>query len=76
MKLLGESSIRKYVALTVEILLVAVTVILIAYRMMRGINLGDECWYVAEPYVVSQGAVPFLNNMTQASGFTIPRIKK
>lgn len=41
-------------------------------RAKYGIDFSDESWYVAEPYIVSEGAIPFVNNWTQAPGFTIP----
>lgn len=41
-------------------------------RINKGICYTDEMWYVAEPFVVSQGAIPYVNNWTQAPGFSIP----
>ncbi len=42
------------------------------YRVRYGIDFTDESWYVAEPYVVANGAIPFVNQWTQAPGFSIP----
>lgn len=35
-------------------------------------GLTDEMWYIAEPYLVSKGAIPFVNLWSQSSGFTVP----
>ena len=52
--------------------LFAIGIIILFNRIIRGICYTDEMWYIAEPYIVSQGAVPYVNNWTQAAGFTIP----
>lgn len=41
-------------------------------RIRFGIDFTDESWYVAEPYIVAKGAIPYVNNWTQAPGFTLP----
>ena len=41
-------------------------------RIRFGIDFTDESWYVAEPYIVANGAIPYVNNWTQAPGFTLP----
>ena len=46
--------------------------LLFFFRIQRGIDFTDESWYVAEPYAVANGSVPYVTNITQASGFTIP----
>lgn len=35
-------------------------------------GLTDEAWYIAEPYLVSKGAIPYVNLWSQSSGFTVP----
>ncbi len=52
--------------------LISIGVIAIFYRMFFGIDFTDSSWYVAEPYLVSEGAVPYVNNWTQTPGFSIP----
>lgn len=52
-------------------------IILIGYallwnRIRFGIDFTDESWYVAEPYIVANGAIPYVNNWTQTPGFTLP----
>lgn len=43
------------------------------FRFQRGVDLTDESWYVAEPYLVSQGQlIPYVNNWSQVPGFTLP----
>lgn len=37
-----------------------------------GVDLTDEAWYSSEPYWVAKGSIPYVNNWTQASGFTFP----
>jgi len=44
----------------------------ILVRCRLGIDLTDEAWYVADPYWVAKGSTPYVNNWTQASGFTLP----
>ena len=42
------------------------------FRILHGVDYTDESWHVAEPYLVSQGKIPYVNNWSQAPGFTIP----
>lgn len=51
---------------------VAIGIFFLFNRLRFGVELTDESWYVAESYIVSQGAVPFVNNWSQAPGFTLP----
>lgn len=56
----------------VEVLVILTLYCLLLYRVRYGIDFTDESWYVAEPYVVANGAIPFVNQWTQAPGFSIP----
>lgn len=56
----------------IDSVLVSIGAIIIFYRMFFGIDLTDSSWYVAEPYLVSKGAIPYVNNWTQTPGFSIP----
>lgn len=51
---------------------ILIGILLLVNRVRYGIDLTDETWYVAEPYIVSQNAIPFVDNWTQAPGFTLP----
>ncbi len=63
----------KKVSLAIEILAICLILLSMVNRVKYGIDFTDESWYVAEPYAVAQlGAVPFVNNITQTPGFTIP----
>ena len=53
-------------------LTIVIGICLLINRVRFGVELTDEAWYVAEPYIVSQGAVPYVNNWTQAPGFSLP----
>lgn len=55
-----------------EVIAIVISYCLLWNRIRYGIDFTDESWYVAEPYIVSQGAIPFVNNWTQAPGFSIP----
>lgn len=44
----------------------------IVLRSRFGVDLSDDTWYTTDPYMVAKGAVPYVNNWTQASGFTLP----
>lgn len=46
--------------------------IIIFHRSRMGVDLTDETWYSSEPYWVAKGSIPYVNNWTQASGFTLP----
>ena len=46
--------------------------IVIFHRSRMGVDLTDETWYSSEPYWVAKGSIPYVNNWTQASGFTLP----
>lgn len=56
-----------------EIIFSIFMVCLLVYRVHFGIDFRDESWYVAEPYAVANlGLIPFVNNITQSPGFTLP----
>lgn len=56
-----------------EIIAVLITYILILSRVHYGTEFTDESWYIAEPYAVAEmGLVPFVNNVSQSPGFTVP----
>lgn len=42
------------------------------YRVNFGIDIIDEAWYFGENFLVSQGAVPFVDNFSHAPGVTFP----
>lgn len=46
--------------------------IVLLHRCRLGVDLTDDAWYTADPYWVAKGAIPYVNNWTQASGFTLP----
>ena len=37
-------------------------------RLHYGVEISDEAFYVAEAYIVSNGAIPFTDNFFQAAG--------
>lgn len=58
-----------------EVLSILITIICFVcmiFRVRYGVDFSDEPWYVAEPYIVSQGATPYVDLWNQASGFTFP----
>lgn len=57
----------------VQLLLFSIIgLIIIYYRSRLGVDLTDETWYSSDPYWVAKSSIPYVNNWTQASGFTIP----
>lgn len=62
-----------YLLKAFEILFIFCVFLLFLHRIHYGIDFSDESWYVAEPYAVAElGLVPFVNNVTQSPGFTVP----
>ena len=49
-----------------------IALIILLFRSRYGVDLTDETWYVGDPYWVAKGSIPYVNNWTQASGFTLP----
>lgn len=41
----------------------------VLYRILFGVEITDEALYVAEGYIMTQGATPYVNMWLQASGF-------
>jgi len=55
--------------------LVVISIIGFVFLLCRsrlGVDLTDETWYTSDPYWVAKGSTPYVNNWTQASGFTLP----
>ena len=50
------------------ILIYAVAFALCWNRLYYGVEISDEAFYVAEAYIISNGAIPFTNNFSVASG--------
>ncbi len=46
--------------------------LILLHRSRLGVDFTDEAWYVSDPYWVAKGSIPYVNNWTQASGFTLP----
>lgn len=64
---------RKYITIQ-NILLIglfAVTLIISWIRLFFGVDITDEAFYVAEPYILSHGAIPIVNIWSQTPTFTI-----
>lgn len=57
---------------TVDLIVLFLGLGAIGYRILLGIDFTDQGWYVAEPYIVAEGAVPYVNNWTQVPRFTLP----
>lgn len=57
---------------TFSALITIICLVCMVCRIRYGVDFSDEAWYVAEPYIVSQGATPYVDLWTQASGFTFP----
>ena len=55
-----------------ELLLCAFAVIFMVKRVQHGIDFSDEAWYIADPYVVAKGLIPYVNDLSDTPGFTLP----
>lgn len=55
-----------------SVFLITISFSLLLYRIHFGIDFTDESLYVAEPYIVANGAVPYATNVTQMCGFSVP----
>ncbi len=63
----------KTLILGFEIIFILIVFFVLVNRIKYGVEFSDESWYVAEPYAVAEmGSVPFVNNISQSPGFTIP----
>lgn len=65
-----ESS--KKIINVVNVIFFILGIAVLVYRIVRGIDFTDQSWYVAEPYIVSEGAIPYVDNWSHVPGFTIP----
>lgn len=54
------------------ILFALIGCIIIVFRCRLGVDLTDDVWYSSDPYWVAKGSIPYVNNWTQAPGFTLP----
>lgn len=68
MKMIKAVLDNKVFRITVLLVIVGLNVLRVRY----GVDFTDETWYVAEPFIVAKGAVPFAEVWSQAPGFTIP----
>lgn len=53
------------------IIIVGIVLFFTVARLFFGADLSDEAYAVAETYMVSKGALPFVNNWSQMPGFTL-----
>lgn len=68
MNLTGQKNIFRGIMLVSVICIVCV---LSTIRLFFGVDLTDEAYTVAETYMVSEGALPFVNNWSQMPGYTL-----
>ena len=68
----GPSAAGKKLILVIQVLFFLLILLVMANRVRFGIDFTDCSWYVAEPFLVAKGAVPYCDLWSQASGFTIP----
>ena len=55
-----------------DVIVFALVCVAMLVRMHFAIDFTDESWYVAEPFLVANGAIPYVNNWSQTPGFTVP----
>lgn len=68
-----DKRIVNYIYTGAEIFFIIFAFFLMINRIRYGIEFTDESWYIAEPYAVAKmKLVPFVNNVTQTPGATIP----
>ena len=67
MKLKTQDTITNSLAIAA----IGSVLILTIIRLFYGAELTDEAYAVAESYMVSKGALPFVNNWSQMPGFTL-----
>lgn len=65
-----EQNNRKVYCIFTSMLCFAV-IILSFTRIFLGVPVSDESYAIAESYIVSEGAIPFVNNWSQMPGFTL-----
>lgn len=56
----------------VSTLLLGIAIIIAIQFVRYGVEFTDSTWYCAEPYLVAKGAVPYVDNWSQAAGFSFP----
>lgn len=65
--------LKRHLHKTLDIALLLFVFIVLMNRIQYGVEFSDESWHIAEPYAVAElGAVPFVNNVSQSPGFTLP----
>lgn len=62
---------RKIAAWSIGLLVFAILFAAIWYRAHYGLDVTDESYWVAEPYLVLKGAVPFVNLWSQTPSTTL-----
>lgn len=65
---------NKIIEKVINVFAVLVMVVVVVFTMTRlffGVDLSDEAYSVAETYMVSKGALPFVNNWSQMPGWTL-----
>lgn len=67
-----EKDLRDKIRFAFDFILFSICLFILIFRVQRGIDFTDESWYVAEPFVVGEGSIPYTNLWSQAPGFTIP----
>ncbi|MDY9920628.1 MAG: hypothetical protein U2P59_02230 [Synergistota bacterium] len=67
---LGNIISKDVLGMLIIISVYAIILLALIQRIFYGIEITDEAFYVAEGYIVTQGATPFVN-MFQASGFAL-----
>lgn len=63
---------KRMIALIAQILIMGIGLLVMIVRVHYGVELTDESWYMSEPYVISRGAIPYVDSWSQAPGFTFP----
>lgn len=69
---MGKVKTWHRITIGVYFIIILVVYVLLLNRIKFGVEFTDESWYVAEPYIVAEGAIPYVNNWSQAPGFALP----
>lgn len=56
-----------------SLLIIGIVLFMTIFRLFFGAELTDEAYSVAETYMVSEGALPFVNNWSQMPGWSLLR---
>ena len=67
-----SNSKNKRLYVFIDIVFSLLILVFLFFRIRYGVDFTDEAWYIAEPYAIVKGAIPYIDNITQAPGFTIP----